>query len=94
MNKLSSGLIAGVMCLGAAGCSSSDTEFTGVISTLTPRLCLAKPAAAGDCFEAPEVLLKGKKVDDCVTVDYVPNQAAGAGPRGTVTKVTPAAECP
>jgi hypothetical protein len=93
MNKLRASLIALVMCLGATGCSSSGTEFTGVISTLAPRLCLAKPAAAGDCFEAPDALLKGKKVGDCVTVEYIPNQAAGAGPRGKVTKVTSVGAC-
>ena len=94
MTKLRASLMAGLMCVGIAGCSPSDAEFTGVISNLGTRLCLAKPAAAGDCFDAPGALLKDKKVGDCVTVEYIPNRAAGAAPRGTVTKVTSATGCP
>jgi len=94
MTKFRASLMTGLMCVGIVGCSTSHTEFTGVISSLGTRLCLAKPAAAGDCFDAPGALLKDKKVGDCVTVDYIPNHAAGAGPRGTVTKVTSATECP
>ena len=57
-----------------SGCSTGD-RFTGVVTTTNPMLCLGRPKASGDCFDADAKFLKGLQMDDCVTVTYQPRSS-------------------
>ncbi|MBT8225501.1 MAG: hypothetical protein HKP61_12640 [Dactylosporangium sp.] len=58
------------VCLG--GCGQHEHALTGVVSQLPPRLCVAAPAATGECFDVPAsgTSLPDLEVGDCVTVRY------------------------
>jgi hypothetical protein len=76
------------------GCSSgsSDHTFVGLVTTVTPRLCLGAPQAAGDCFIASASQVTELRVGKCVRVKYTP--LSGVGPRGRVVSITPLQESP
>ena len=75
-----------------SGCSTGD-RFTGVVTTTNPMLCLGRPKASGDCFDADAKFLKGLQMDDCVTVTYQPRSSRDPVPRGTVTAIERTDEC-
>jgi len=74
------------------GCTPPTPTFTGTVTTLGPRLCLGRPQATGDCFDVPASLLTGRRIGDCLTVEYVENPSV-PGPRGTATKVEASTGC-
>lgn len=57
-----------------AGCSGSSTQdWYGQVTTLTPRLCVGRHAATGDCFTGGPTDQTAKvKVGDCVHVVFKP----------------------
>lgn len=74
------------------GCSGGD-RFTGVVTTTSPRLCLGRPDASGDCFVVDAKLLSALKMNECVTVTYQARANSDPGPRGEVTAVERSDEC-
>ncbi len=53
--------------LTASGCSNDGSKrLVGSVSTLSPYVCVAAPAATGQCF--PEADARGHRVGDCVEV--------------------------
>jgi hypothetical protein len=50
------------------GCAAGGTTATGVIMSIIPSLCIAKPEAAGVCV--PGENAEGFAVGDCVTFTY------------------------
>ncbi len=55
--------------LTASGCSNDGSKrLVGSVSTLSPYVCVAAPAATGQCF--PEADARGHRVGDCVEVTY------------------------
>lgn len=62
--------VALVAALGAAGCTGDGTRLTGMVSTLQPRVCIAKQAAAGECFRPAAAVTRAHvAVGDCVAVE-------------------------
>lgn len=87
--------VAGVLgaVLLVAGCAGSgDTTAYGEVSQVAPRLCIARPAAQGDCF--PGAAAGRVAVGDCVRFVY----RAGSAP--ALRRVAPVdarrhpADCP
>lgn len=64
-----------------AGCAHQASHtFLGVVTTMSPRLCLGRQAATGDCFVASGEITSRLVIGQCVEVTYRP--IAGDGPRG------------
>jgi hypothetical protein len=55
----------------AAGCSGDGRQVTGMLSTLHPRVCVAKHAAQGECFPETGIAVSRAHVGigDCVAVE-------------------------
>jgi hypothetical protein len=55
----------------AAGCSGDGRQVTGMLSTLHPRVCVAKHAAQGECFPETGITVSRAHVGigDCVAVE-------------------------
>jgi hypothetical protein len=62
---------------GACGTSGSRT-WVGSVTTLSPRLCVGRHAATGDCFVASPTLLSGVRAGDCVEVTFKPAKGGNA----------------
>jgi hypothetical protein len=78
----------------AVSCSlgSSHLTLVGLVTTVTPRLCLGAPQATGDCFVASASQVAALRIGECLRVKYTP--LSGAGPRGRVVSVAPLQKAP
>jgi hypothetical protein len=83
-----------LVAVAATACSSGTSQhtFVGVVTTTTPRLCVGRPAASGDCFLASEPQLRQLRLGECVSIRYKP--LAGSGPRGRAISVGEAKPAP
>jgi hypothetical protein len=75
MWTLAIGLLA---LLALVACSSPPSQtWTGQVTTLTPRLCVGRADAAGDCFVTSSALPVELRIGSCVTVTFTRRSDAG-----------------
>lgn len=94
MTRVRAANLAALLCLAflSGACSAGDAQFTGVVTTVAPRVCLGRPDASGDCFLVSNAVPSGVRVGDCVTVSYR-LEAGPPGLRGSVTALERATGC-
>lgn len=83
-------LLTAAAALVSCSPASPGHTFVGVVTTTSPRLCLAGPRASGDCFVATASQVAPRRVGQCLKITYVP--FSGIGPRGRVASISPVAK--
>lgn len=76
----------------AGGCGASDAHhLIGVVTTVSPNLCVGKTAAEGICVEASPSIITSVTVGECVEVTYARKRANGTD--GTASAVEKSTAC-
>lgn len=68
----------------------SHESMSGEISSVTPRLCVARHAAMGDCFvPRPGVDVSALRVGECINVRYVSGNGDGPSQLYSLAEIDP-----
>jgi hypothetical protein len=82
--------LCAIACLASCGHSNVRTTI-GSVSTTSPNLCVARPAAKGLCLNTGSVDVSSLRAGECVKATYRTPGTQGAD--GELTKVQSASGC-
>ena len=92
-----------LVCVGAStltlsACDSNSQQLVGLVTTLSPHLCVGRHSATGKCFDgANSAAVARLHIGECVQITYSPSGNNGPAPLKDVQTIDASAhrtDCP